>query len=573
MIRSYWSRLYLVMRAFIRKIKQGPFSHLLFMLLLLSLLTWITFKPLVFTNSDVGLRFIQIRSLIAQRWQTLAIPYPTEIDPEFKYVPYYYAYSLVNGRLYFNISPFFPFLVSFLYAAMGAPGLVVVPVAGGVLTAWGMYKLARLSQLERPLLLMWGTVFATPLLFYTAQLWDHTLGTGLAISGMALAAQGMKGKERHVAVIGGILLGLSLGQRPELYLFVIALGVAWLWINWRERPMIFALLAGGIFGVLPIWLFQARWVGHPLGMATATNLLGYGRPEVYPIELDGYPRSVVVGHFLFHIQARDLVTFSATIAALIGILLLVFVLRVASFQKKSVFLLAAACACWGYTIWAAIALTNMVTGLVSTFPLLGFSLAFVGVDPEEPERHLIYRFVWNTTLLYLVGMLLFWPAFGAKIWGSRYLLSSYPLLLYLAFYAAVAHCQHIPPSLHTTLRAIFSLLLVVSIGLQLMGWRFNYVTVRALAVERDTVQSLPADVVLTNVPFWAPLVSSIDDKLFFYTPSEVDAELLLPQLYAHHVRRIAVVSLESEPLSLPNEIDGLTITQIGPLVYQLQVAD
>ncbi|MFQ5435272.1 MAG: hypothetical protein ACE5FD_10395, partial [Anaerolineae bacterium] len=95
--------------------QKSLFFHLLLMTIVLLLSAWLVFEPLVFANSDVGLRFIQIRSLVEQGWNTLAIPYPTEIDPGFNFSPYYYAYSLLDGRLYFNISPFFPLASSFFY--------------------------------------------------------------------------------------------------------------------------------------------------------------------------------------------------------------------------------------------------------------------------------------------------------------------------------------------------------------------------------------------------------------------------------------------------------------------------
>ncbi|MFQ5422036.1 MAG: hypothetical protein ACE5EY_16940 [Anaerolineae bacterium] len=302
----------------------------------------------------------------------------------------------------------------------------------------------------------------------------------------------------------------------------------------------------------------------------ATNLLGYGLPDTYPVVIDGYPRSVVVGHFLFHIEARNILTFGAVLAVLAGILLFVFFLRVPRYQKKSVLWLAAACTFFGYTVWAIIAWRDMVTGLVSTMPLLGFSLAYVNAGADNSDSHTVYQFAWYTVMIYLAGMLSFWPAFGAKLWGSRYLLSAYPLLLFLAFYAVAAYHSRLPALLQKTLHLTFWLLLVIAVGLQFLGWRFNYVTIQALAAERDAVQALPADVFLPNLTFWSPLVSSIDDRPFFYIEPDSEIDSLLRRLYAHGWRRIAVISLESEPLTLANDVDGLEIRRISPFIYQLQ---
>ena len=241
-----------------QKIKENPFAHILIISLILFILGWITISRLTFSTSDVGLRFIQIRSLIAERWQTLAIAYPTDIDPNVRHSPYYYAYSLVDGRLYF--SPFYPLIASWLFAAMGTVGLVISPILGTLLIVWGAWKLAKNGRLPFPNLFLWATVFATPILFYSGQVWDHTLGTGLAFLGIAFALDGRQSARQWPLVVGGILLGFSVGQRQELYLFVLTVGLAWLivfWGRWRETAV---LILGGIIGALPVWILQFIWI-------------------------------------------------------------------------------------------------------------------------------------------------------------------------------------------------------------------------------------------------------------------------------------------------------------------------
>lgn len=553
-----------------KPIKSQPIFHILLMSLILVGLAWVAFKPLIFTNSDVGLRFIQIRNLIDQEWQTFAIPYTTDIDPDFEFVPYYYAYSLLNGRIYFNISPFYPLIASFLYTALGILGLAISPVIGSALTAWGVYRLANQIQLRYPLLITWASIFATPMIFYTTQVWDHTLGVGLIVLGISFALQGVQEDYKRGVLIGGILLGLAMGQRPELYLFVIVFGFAWLLFFWQKRPFLIPLLGGGLLGIVPLWLLQAKWFGHPLGMATATNLLGYGRPESFPIILDGYPRAVVMGNFLFHIESRDPLTFTAALTVLIGILLFVFAFRNPPYQKKSIILTATILTTIGYLLWGIVTLENMITGFISTFPLIGIALAFVE-EKEKSKKHTGYKFIFTVAIIYLIGMVLFWPAFGARLWGARYLLTAYPLMLLLAFYALDSYHQRLPTALKPTVQAIFVALLIISFSLQMMGLRFNYQAINTLAQEKTLITEQSVDVVLTNHPFWPGLMGGVDDKLFFYTSTTQKLESILPALAENNVHHVAIISLASEPLIMPEQLGNLSITQTSDNVYLLQI--
>ena len=119
----------------------------LLFLLLWGLSWWLNQSVSIFVG-DNGVRFIQIRELIANQWQTLAINYPGRVfDPELLYVPYYVAYSVVGNEIFFDITPFMPWLASWGYAALGVPGMMLVPVLGGVFTAVAIFRLGQLSQL------------------------------------------------------------------------------------------------------------------------------------------------------------------------------------------------------------------------------------------------------------------------------------------------------------------------------------------------------------------------------------------------------------------------------------------
>lgn len=297
---------------------------------LLFSLSYFYIKDLNFFVSDIGLRYLQITQLIEHQWQTFAIDYPLRfVDPTFEHVSYYRAYGILDDEIYFFISPFFPLLVSFLYLCLGSAGLPIIPVIGGVTTAWGTYKLAEVSKLRYPLLAFWGTILATPVLFYSLVLWDHTLTTALTTLAVYGVVKGIEQQRQSTIFWGGIALGLAVNQRPEAYIFTIALGITLLILSWPKWQPPLTLAIGGVVGALPLWIWQYFWVGHPLGMATAPNLFGYSVPEKYPFPdpLVGFTPLQQRLWFLVHLQQNSVLSLIIAISLLVGTVTIILALR------------------------------------------------------------------------------------------------------------------------------------------------------------------------------------------------------------------------------------------------------
>ncbi len=527
-------------------------------------LSWWLGAPLTFFSNDVGLRFLQVRELAAHRWQSFAIDYPARpFDPDWEFVPFYYAYSLLDGRLYFNITPFLPLIASFFYAIAGWWGVTVTPVLGGVMTAVAGYKLAKLARLPRPMLVMAATIFATPLLFYSLELWDHSLAAALAMWAVVGVAVGVERQAWLPILWGGVAAGLGLGQRPEMYVFAIALSVGLLAVNWRRLPV---LAMGGLVGVLPVWLLQWRWAGHPLGMAFAPNLLGYGRPDAYPVE--SYSGVTItpalrIGRLLFWVESRDPATFTALLLVVAGIGLIVLAVRVPGWRRPSLLWagLAGMTAAYGLLVWRAG--TAPIPGLISVLPLMGLSLVVVNADG-------IYRLALTVTLVFLGLMLALWPAFGGEQWGARYLLPAVPLLLFLAFYAWDWYGRLLTGGMKRAWRATAVGLLALSVGVQMAGLCVQWRQHRGQAAVQTSIARLPAEVILTNSPFLPSYMSGLPDKIFMYVADETDVKVVIPRLAACGVRRVALVPVENLPLTMPMQIGEWRLKEIAPLVYVME---
>ena len=545
-------------------------TKLHFFLLALILLTvaYLAITPLTFYTSDTGLRLVQINALIEQESFSLAIPYPTDIDPNFEHVPYYYAYALLNGDLFLNISPFFPIISAWFYELLGAIGLIILPVAGALLTAFAVFKLARLCDLPHAAWLAWLTVFATPLVMYALQLWDHSLGTGLGVWGIYWLASGLLQERRAELIGGGVMLAFSFGQRPEMYTFVIAAGLAFVIVSWPRWQTAVSVIIGGMLGAIPVWGLQTVWVGHPLGMAFAPHLLGYGVPD-YPISSSlGTPLTPAlrIGRFLLHIERGDPFTFLAALLLLISLVLVIFSLPLPIYLRPALLWAAGVMGVVATRIWAGLGFELNVLGLLSTFPLIPLALCYVNNTNEKHYK--VYQLAFLTTFIFVMLMLALWPAFGGDQWGQRYLLPAYPLLLFTAAFAYHHYQNNLPKLMQQPLQRVTLLLVVASIAFQLVGVRRLFVIQAEQLQVRNAVAEQPMETIFTNHIF-SVFLSSVDDKQFFFVLDDEMLPQMIERSHAAGVQTIGILPYPGEELEVPTETESLIIEQISPLSFEL----
>lgn len=545
--------------------------HFLLLTAVLLILNWFAIRFQTFYSNDTGLRFLQTQEFISSHWQSAAISYPNHIyDPDFSNVPYYYAYAIQNGALYFSISLFFPLILSFAFAMFGWAGFIVPMSFGALMTATGIYFLVDICQIKRPFLWFWASIFGTPIIFYSVQLWDHSLAVGFTTLGVALTAVSLQQDAPKRMILGGTLIGLAFCQRPEMYMFAIAAGLGLLIAtlpHWKKGG---PFLIGGVLGTAVSWMFNYYWIGHPLGFPMATTFTRYGAVENYPVE--AYSEVVItptikMGRLLFHINARDPLTFSATILLLIAIILLFFGLRLPKYQKTAVLWTGFGCTAVAFLLWGTLGWSESVVGLISTFPLLPLSLVYV--QDSKKQTHRVYQFVFFTALLFVALMVLIWPAFGGEQWGARYMLSAYPLLLFVAAYVVEHYEGVLKRPFAQTLPKLSLSFVALAILFQLVGVRYLYTKFYEQKNIREQVVALEADIIFTNHPFLPSFMSSVANKQFFFVDNQADLFELVSTAYDNNIRQVGLLTIEADDLSLPNEIDAINVIQTSPVTYQL----
>lgn len=534
---------------------------------LLYVLAWRAMAPLTFFSSDVGLRYLQVRELAANDWRSFAIGYPGRgIDAELRHVPYYYAYSVLDGQIYLNVSHFFPLLVSWLYAGLGSLGLPIVPVLGSVSSALAVWTMVRVSDLPGARWAFLITLVTTPLLFYGTVLWDHSLATACGAWAVALVvvwlANGRPARWPGTLPLGlaGLVTGLGLGQRPELYTFAIALGLALLVM---VRPPWRALLGGGLIGAMLVWGLNTWWVGNPFGMGVAPHFTGYGVPERISVNSTSIPLATKIVRFMAHAEpAADQVRWAALLVAFGSTLVIAAGLiqrwrRLSTERMWRLLVAGLAVAALGYALFARIALGHTLIGVAATLPLLVLSFASLSATQDMDERQRsIHRFVGVVAAVFLGLMLLLWPGYGGLQWGARYLLPAVPLLVYLAFGGYVI----IRRTLRREQRALFTViaasLIVIGVALQGLGVRRVFVDHEPHRLIRQGLEALPGDLILTNHVFMPSFMTSIDDKSFLYVRDDAELDELLQRLAARGVRQVGVIPQRQGQLRAPQRVAG-----------------
>ncbi|MEM7335880.1 MAG: hypothetical protein AAF490_27630 [Chloroflexota bacterium] len=559
-------------------------AHFSLLTLLLIILTAIMLTPRTFFASDTGLRMIQIDSYLTQnQWTSAAIEYPNEqFDPDYQHIPYYVAYLLHNDALYFNISPLFPLITAVFLAAFGWYGMIAPLIIGAIMIGYGVYVLVKNFEIEKPFLWVWLSVFGTPVAFYTVQIWDHSLAVGFTTLGVAFTAVSLKTFNVRKMMLGGCLIALTFMQRPEAIPFAIGTGLALGLTHYRSVKKLWPFLVGGFVGTAVSAAVNLVWQGTLLGFPFGSNLFKIGVPSFYPaMEFIRSTRppsteAIKMGRLLFHINARDPLTFSAALLTLVAILLIFFAFRVPKYQKTKVLWVGLGCLGVAYGLLIFVSAQQPVLGLVSTAPFLPLSLAFVNQAEHNKlnlkqgsSPHQIYSFVFASVLFFILIMLLAWPAFGGRQWGARYLLPAYPLFVFLAGYSVTHFRLRSKRPFSQVVQKVTVGIVIISFIFQSAGLILLY---RKLTFDKSfqtSIQALEADVIFTDEPFLHATVGPIEGKQFFFVADTDQLNQLIPVVFDKNIEQIGVLAREPGSLTVPENLSEIQIAPSGAVTYKL----
>lgn len=234
----------------------------------------------VFFSGDGGLK-----ALLAQQFASgdlqfdLDLPATDWVKELWQKGLYPFLPPFVYNRLglYYITFPFtFPLVTAPFYALLGYRGLYIIPIVSTWILWFRFYVVCKRLELNSgaTAIALAILIFASPLSIYSAMYWEHTLAVVLAFYGLTVVLFPSSAElSKKSAVLGGVLIGLSVWFRPEFLCLVGALTLLSLIakFGWFKkcspaggREILFTVSL--LFTVLIFFWINKLVYGHPLGI-------------------------------------------------------------------------------------------------------------------------------------------------------------------------------------------------------------------------------------------------------------------------------------------------------------------
>jgi len=558
-----------------------------------------------FWSPDCGARFAVIRGWI-EHGSLIHWPYAgASIDPAGQIHPLaFFLFHQAHGwrAIY---APLFPLMSGVMYRLIGFGGLLVIPVACGLGTAWILAVMARRLELRChafvPLLIGLGT----PVLIYSVVFWDHVvmiLLTAVAGYGMLRALQE---SQPRFAVLAGAALGFGIWIHELMAAMFLAALLA-------AIPLLFQrsgrrLVTGLIVGFVPLallWMVGNKLIygdfGGPHLMANMGGNIAdhpFSRSKILSVpELVNRIVTGLLGAAIHGVTITSAQIELFSLFVLFGFLLFAYILATWSFENRcppaSILWLIAA----GVALYLGIRI-QWANGLFQATPLFIAALAIpwdakrgsegcfadggrrtedgaegtrreargagsartedggpgsggenglVGdsgpADASISPAALFYAWASRASWVYIIIVLLNPVPSGAD-WGARFLLPVTPLLTILALHAFEEQYNAAGPIWRRVVVACAIVVVVISIICQCEGL---VLIQRNMRYNRDLINhALKAKtpvIVYTNIGTGPEMTAARLPELQFMVRSDDDLSLLLRVMRARHLNEFVCVA-------------------------------
>jgi hypothetical protein len=488
----------------------------------------------VVDNAD---KFLQVKAIIASDYSDYSISWPGQvIDPNFKYKPIPDPFSYVhNGKLFPVFPPFFATVSSVFFKALGFRGLCVLPLLSSLVMLGGIAAIVRAlggdEASMRLAILIAG--LCTPIWFYSVVFWEHTVAACLSVWALFFYLRFGGSNSHRDLVVGSILGALAVYFRDEMYLFCgVLVACAGYWHNPRGLRPIAIAGATMVLALIPLWSFQWKTAGHPLGyhvgslMASESGVLGHllARPAVF--------------YNLFVASTRHYwLSFLVSGPFLVLLLLNPRLSRSRHDLAVPVFsLVALGCSIVSLVGYfrSAGAIDYMVASsnsFLTVAPVLILAFLRLGTSDDRSARARGMRRIWIVAVTYCAVYAVFAPELGSAgmHWGNRLLLGVYPLFGLLA----AVNLADWGRGVGRRPWALGIVALVVALSLAAQVYSLTLLAKKEDFSQRlnQAIHDRPEKVIITRVQ-WVPLdlYSEFSDRMIFLTETKQDFDDLIQRL-------------------------------------------
>jgi 4-amino-4-deoxy-L-arabinose transferase-like glycosyltransferase len=267
-----------------------------------------------YLGTDTGAKVITLDRMAEQGTFSPAVGYwAEEWDPDGDYHPLFDTRRNEDGE-WVNVTTL-PMLIAArpLYELGGYRLALVLPMLGGLLAAFACLDIARRLAGEREgWWAFWVTALASPVLVYSLDLWEHSLGAGLMLGAVALLLRTHASGALLLPLVAGAAFGLAATMRTEAFVVTfVAVAAICLWLLSRKQ-VVRALLTGvlSVVGFAGPWLANAALEQDLGGNRRTTRVTGQAQRQRWTELAErgeealitwfglpgfGYPGNVVLG--------------------------------------------------------------------------------------------------------------------------------------------------------------------------------------------------------------------------------------------------------------------------------------
>ncbi|MCA9728794.1 MAG: hypothetical protein KC729_13975 [Candidatus Eisenbacteria bacterium] len=502
---------------------------------------------------DNQIKFLQVEQILATHGRSYAMPWPgSALDPELRFQPMIFPFFAVRDHtLYPAYTPIFPLLSAIPFATFGFGGLSLLPLLGGLLSAWGAARLARICALSASAQSLSAVLagLLTPLWFYSEVYWEHTLAVAACLWGVGFVLQFLQAGSWKRLASGGALCATGIYLRDDLYVFCAALALMTFLRTPRSRLRTAAVLGAAMIGaLLPLWFFQAWAIGQPFGFHIGVHVFDFPGLGQHFAE-----RPAVIYRLFVRCASNPWLSIVLLAPFLVG-----FLLRPRLSTEAFRWTIP------GVALWSLAGFLFVMRGYFEAeSPILHMIQVntLFAVSPilvcafwrNQEDASLLSSFVWPLTLIYVVVYSLVSPldATEGVHWGNRLVLVLYPLFAVMA----AEQITHWTPRAGKA-SAFGTGVLIITAVASLLGQAYSvWLLDRKQTVTKqlnEMVAARPERAILTDL-WWVPLeiYSVFPERPIFRVRSQDQINELLAILKQAGYEACLLVTGPGRPTSLP----------------------
>lgn len=524
----------------------------------------VVLAPEALYSGDIGVKYVQARALVKQRFTSLDMPYPGRyIDPQGSFSPLQPPFVMKTGG---QTQAIFPPASALLQAAAvgiaGLRGMIALSIAAAAVVLLSACAMAPPSQRVAVAV---AVGVGSPLWFYAISGWEHApaIAFGIVAFALAMRAPVESLSTGMTAVTAGALIGAGAALRDEVVLLVPGL-LLLMWIRARAwRPLLWAS-AGALSLLLAAAAIEVWWFNRPaaahlrhavhmlesaLHLTTQPNL---DVPVLEQFTMRERYETVVTYWLAGRGTDRQVAAFTLGLVAA-----LVVRWRWRSSAGLLVWLVAFSATTAG-DVWEVVTAPKWLAGLVRVSPfvvcaLFPFAPGDARRDGDSRITRLFPAVALAATAAFLAIAFAGVDTSGGKSLGPRLLLPLLPLLSVSALMIVASHLRStlaIDRLVGCTGAALVAAAVVIHMGGTIPAYKQRNAadasTVRAVAAS-------PERIVVTDDMFTAQMLFPLyDRKIILLADSAEQGAALGQTLYVWGIPRVLLVTRNPEtPVALP----------------------